>query len=232
MATVIVLVGCYYGYNGERRPGRRGDGDGEVDGAEHRARAPHRDARHAALLGREPTSADRRMTHGRRTRPPGRAVRRRAPARTPLGEEDLAPRRAGAPLGPGAAARRPSACRSSTSAAAPDDDEYRWHTGLNRPTGVARRRRVRRRPQGVRPQQDPARPEHGHPRRQDLDDPRARRAPGKSVCIKHMVGLLYPDEGDVLVHGESVPEHAPTTSCSRCARSSASCSRTARSSAR
>src|SRR5215210_435289 len=29
--------------------------------------------------------------------------------------------------------------------------------------------------------------------------------PGKSVCIKHMVGLLYPDQGDVLVHGESVP---------------------------
>ena len=28
---------------------------------------------------------------------------------------------------------------------------------------------------------------------------------GKSVCIKHMVGLLYPDQGDVLVHGESVP---------------------------
>jgi phospholipid/cholesterol/gamma-HCH transport system ATP-binding protein len=28
---------------------------------------------------------------------------------------------------------------------------------------------------------------------------------GKSVCIKHIVGLLYPDEGDVLVHGQSVP---------------------------
>jgi phospholipid/cholesterol/gamma-HCH transport system ATP-binding protein len=28
---------------------------------------------------------------------------------------------------------------------------------------------------------------------------------GKSVCIKHMVGLLYPDQGDVIVHGESVP---------------------------
>ncbi len=28
---------------------------------------------------------------------------------------------------------------------------------------------------------------------------------GKSVCIKHMVGLLYPDDGDILVHGESVP---------------------------
>jgi phospholipid/cholesterol/gamma-HCH transport system ATP-binding protein len=29
---------------------------------------------------------------------------------------------------------------------------------------------------------------------------------GKSVCIKHIVGLLYPDEGDVLVHGDSVPD--------------------------
>ncbi len=29
---------------------------------------------------------------------------------------------------------------------------------------------------------------------------------GKSVCIKHMVGLLYPDSGDVLVHGQSVPD--------------------------
>jgi phospholipid/cholesterol/gamma-HCH transport system ATP-binding protein len=28
---------------------------------------------------------------------------------------------------------------------------------------------------------------------------------GKSVCIKHIVGLLYPDEGDVIVAGESIP---------------------------
>jgi phospholipid/cholesterol/gamma-HCH transport system ATP-binding protein len=28
---------------------------------------------------------------------------------------------------------------------------------------------------------------------------------GKSVLIKHVVGLLYPDSGDILVHGESVP---------------------------
>ena len=54
---------------------------------------------------------------------------------------------------------------------------------------------------------------------------------GKSVCIKHMVGLLYPDKGDILVEGESVPA-CPTSSCSRCARSSACCSRTARCSAR
>ncbi len=28
---------------------------------------------------------------------------------------------------------------------------------------------------------------------------------GKSVCIKHIVGLLYPDQGDVLVQNQSVP---------------------------
>jgi phospholipid/cholesterol/gamma-HCH transport system ATP-binding protein len=28
---------------------------------------------------------------------------------------------------------------------------------------------------------------------------------GKSVCIKHIVGLMYPDEGDVIVHGRSIP---------------------------
>jgi phospholipid/cholesterol/gamma-HCH transport system ATP-binding protein len=31
---------------------------------------------------------------------------------------------------------------------------------------------------------------------------------GKSVCIKHIVGLLYPDEGDVIVHGRSIPSLA------------------------
>ena len=29
---------------------------------------------------------------------------------------------------------------------------------------------------------------------------------GKSVLIKHIVGLLYPDSGDVLVQGESIPD--------------------------
>ena len=28
---------------------------------------------------------------------------------------------------------------------------------------------------------------------------------GKSVCIKHIVGLMYPDSGDVIVHGQSIP---------------------------
>lgn len=29
---------------------------------------------------------------------------------------------------------------------------------------------------------------------------------GKSVLIKHLIGLLFPDRGDVLVHGRSVPD--------------------------
>ena len=28
---------------------------------------------------------------------------------------------------------------------------------------------------------------------------------GKSVLIKHLIGLLFPDSGDILVHGDSVP---------------------------
>ena len=46
--------------------------------------------------------------------------------------------------------------------------------------------------------------EHGPAGGDGVDDPRPLGT-GKSVCIKHMVGLLYPDAGDVLVHGESVP---------------------------
>ena len=54
---------------------------------------------------------------------------------------------------------------------------------------------------------------------------------GKSVCIKHIVGLLYPDEGDVIVQGCRC-QACPTPTCSRCARNSACSSRTAHCSAR
>jgi phospholipid/cholesterol/gamma-HCH transport system ATP-binding protein len=84
------------------------------------------------------------------------------------------------------------------------DDEYRWHTGKHRPTGV----------------QDAVEFVEVHKafgrnkilRGLNLGIPEDRismilgpSGTGKSVCIKHMVGLLYPDDGDVLVHGESVP---------------------------
>ena len=43
---------------------RRRHRDGEVDGPEHRWSASHRNARNAALLGRQPESTNRRLRHG------------------------------------------------------------------------------------------------------------------------------------------------------------------------
>jgi phospholipid/cholesterol/gamma-HCH transport system ATP-binding protein len=85
-----------------------------------------------------------------------------------------------------------------------EDDEYKWHTGRQRPTGVpdamefidvhkafGRNKILRGLNMGI--------PEG------KISMILGPSGTGKSVCIKHMVGLLYPDEGDVLVHGESVP---------------------------
>jgi phospholipid/cholesterol/gamma-HCH transport system ATP-binding protein len=85
-----------------------------------------------------------------------------------------------------------------------DDDEFRWHTGTQRPTGVqdaiefvdvhkafGRNKILRGLNMGI--------PED------KISMILGPSGTGKSVCIKHMVGLLYPDEGDVIVHGESVP---------------------------
>ena len=85
-----------------------------------------------------------------------------------------------------------------------DDDEYKWHTGKQRPHGqpdavefidvhkaFGRNRILRGLNMGL--------PEG------KISMILGPSGTGKSVCIKHMVGLLYPDDGDVLVHGESVP---------------------------
>jgi phospholipid/cholesterol/gamma-HCH transport system ATP-binding protein len=89
----------------------------------------------------------------------------------------------------------------------PADDEYRWHTGLKRPSGAkdavefvdvhkafGRNKILRGLNLGL--------PEG------KISMILGPSGTGKSVCIKHMVGLLYPDKGDVLVHGESVPNMA------------------------
>ena len=68
MATAIVLVGCYYGYTASGGPVGRRHRDREVDGAQHRARPPHRDDGNPGLLGSEPARPDRRLTR-RATRP-------------------------------------------------------------------------------------------------------------------------------------------------------------------
>src|SRR5438105_3399154 len=88
-----------------------------------------------------------------------------------------------------------------------EEEEWKWHTGLKRPTGVpdaiefidvhksfGRNRILRGLNMGL--------PEG------KISMILGPSGTGKSVCIKHMVGLLYPDEGDVLVHGESVPNLA------------------------
>jgi phospholipid/cholesterol/gamma-HCH transport system ATP-binding protein len=84
------------------------------------------------------------------------------------------------------------------------DDEYKWHTGENRSTGVNDaiefidvhkafgRNKILRGLNMSLPNDK-------------ISMILGPSGTGKSVCIKHMVGLLYPDEGDVLVHGESVP---------------------------
>jgi len=92
----------------------------------------------------------------------------------------------------------------SPPAPGPGDDEYRWHTGPKESAGgrdavefidVHKAFGSNQILRGV-----------------NLGLPEGKismilgpSGTGKSVCIKHMVGLLYPDQGDVLVHGESVP---------------------------
>jgi phospholipid/cholesterol/gamma-HCH transport system ATP-binding protein len=85
-----------------------------------------------------------------------------------------------------------------------EQDEFEFHTGVHRPTGVpdaiefvdvhkafGRNRVLRGLNLGI--------PEG------KISMILGPSGTGKSVCIKHMVGLLYPDEGDVIVHGLSVP---------------------------
>ena len=83
MATAIVLVACYYGYNASGGPVGVGTGDGKVNGAQPRARPRHRDARHTDLLGRQPACADRGLSDERPARwPRGRRRRRSSSTRT------------------------------------------------------------------------------------------------------------------------------------------------------
>ena len=63
MATVIVMVGCYYGYTASGGPVGRGDRHREVDGAQHHPGPHHRDAGDPCLLGSQPEGTDRRLSH-------------------------------------------------------------------------------------------------------------------------------------------------------------------------
>jgi phospholipid/cholesterol/gamma-HCH transport system ATP-binding protein len=88
-----------------------------------------------------------------------------------------------------------------------DEDEYRWHTYVHYPSG---------RPDAVEFVDTYKSFGRNHILRGlSMGLPEGMvsmilgpSGTGKSVCIKHMVGLLYPDRGDVVVHGESVPTMA------------------------
>jgi phospholipid/cholesterol/gamma-HCH transport system ATP-binding protein len=85
-----------------------------------------------------------------------------------------------------------------------EDDEFRWHTGENRPTGVADAIEF------IDVHKSFGRNHILRGLNMAIPDGKISMilgpsGTGKSVCIKHMVGLLYPDDGDVLVHGRSVP---------------------------
>jgi phospholipid/cholesterol/gamma-HCH transport system ATP-binding protein len=163
--------------------------------------------------------ADEEKTPGRK-RPRKEPAAESAEEQTPATESAEEPVAAGAPDNgePAAAEAEPEAEASAApisvrernaaqEAARPqegDDDEYQWHTGVSRPTGVpdavefvdvhkafGRNKILRGLNMGI--------PEG------KISMILGPSGTGKSVCIKHMVGLLYPDEGDVLVHGESVP---------------------------
>lgn len=85
-----------------------------------------------------------------------------------------------------------------------EEDEYRWHTGLQAPTGE------RTAVEFIDVHKTFGRNKVLAGLNLQLPDNKISMilgpsGTGKSVTLKHMVGLLYPDEGDVLVHGESVP---------------------------
>src|SRR5215212_7989989 len=84
------------------------------------------------------------------------------------------------------------------------EDEYQWHTGKQRPHGSEDAVEF------VEVHKSFGRNQILRGLNMGIPDDKISMilgpsGTGKSVCIKHMVGLLYPDDGDVLVHGESVP---------------------------
>jgi phospholipid/cholesterol/gamma-HCH transport system ATP-binding protein len=125
-------------------------------------------------------------------------------------ERDAEPREGGGENGSAQSGSRVSVVDESPRPAPPDgvdDDEYKWHTYKVYPSGrpdavefidtykaFGRTKILRGLNMGL--------PEGM------VSMILGPSGTGKSVCIKHMVGLLYPDQGDILVHGKSVPDMA------------------------
>ena len=133
---------------------RRGPSDGQVDGAQHRARAHHRHARHASVLGLQPASPDRGLTVTSEPLPPASPGEEAGTAEPVEVKQDAIEF-----IDVHKAFGRNQVLRGLNMSL--PDEQISMILG---PSGT-----------------------------------------GKSVCIKHIVGLLYPDQGDVLVQGRSIP---------------------------
>ncbi len=223
MATVIILVGCFYGYNTSGGPVWRGHRDGEIDGCQHRARAPHRHDVHPDLLGIQPSRADRRLTWTRllatlltttsapcapriSTLRPRRRTVPAMPRRRRLMPSSLSRSRRPFPLEPPQRRRRAGE-RKVGVLREPDPLLVKTSTTTTaaRPT-ISRpvRHRVQGRAQGLWLQQDSARPGSRDPGGQGLDDPRPVGTGQIGLHQAHGRPAL-PDQGDVVVQGQSVP---------------------------
>jgi phospholipid/cholesterol/gamma-HCH transport system ATP-binding protein len=85
-----------------------------------------------------------------------------------------------------------------------EEEDFEFHTGINRPTGV---------PDAIEFIDVHKSFGSNHVLRGlNMGLPEGQvsmilgpSGTGKSVCIKHIVGLLYPDQGDVIVDGQSIP---------------------------
>ncbi len=198
MATAIVMVGCYYGYTASGGPVGVGTATAKSMVLNIVSSSHHRDARHAGLLGCQPEGADRRLSTLMAMDEPSQIATRRG-----AGEPEA---RRAASSGPyisedGATMGRDFVIPGVDPT---ESDPYRFHTGRKRDHGSTDAIEII----NLVKQFGRARILNGLNLGLPEDQVSMVLGPsgtGKSVLIKHIVGLLYPDSGDVLVHGESIP---------------------------
>src|SRR5262249_23394078 len=177
-------------------------GDREVDGAELGARTRNRDARNPDLLGRQSARPDRGLTMAHEELEAGQTLAStRGGGAAETGTPGLAPE-------PGDRTREDEpvsdALLHGDGRDSQEAEDFRYHTGTIQASPVessiefievhkafGRNQVLRGLNMGL--------PEG------KISMIIGPSGTGKSVCIKHIVGLLYPYQGDVLVQGRSVP---------------------------
>ena len=215
----IVLVGCLLRLQRQRGPGRGRDSDRQVDGVEHR-----RSCTSSACSA--PSSSGARIPARRSEAERGRARTRPGRTATPSGAGDPT-----SPIEHHAAPASQAASRTAHPSRVPARRRPAGPGGASferaRPRTPAPNARAPTRsstPAHLRPSGRPTRSSSStctsHSAattscaastwacpRDKISMILGPSGTGKSVCIKHIVGLLYPDEGDVLGARRVGPEH-------------------------